>query len=130
MIKVKILKIEEWHSGHAYMIADELEKTFRSTDMYSKADEKTKLGQLKYKKGHNPDNFSTAMKGLQVEYRNKFNKKGKIAALVSAIGPCYEETIVKEMEKLKSAEEKYVTCDVVVENLCKVWWTIGSGRVL
>ena len=36
MIKVKKLKAEEWPSGCAYMIAEELEETFRPKDIYSR----------------------------------------------------------------------------------------------
>ena len=56
-IKVKKLRTEEWPSGCAYLFAEELEETFRPKDMFLKADQKTRLGQLKYKKGQNPDNF-------------------------------------------------------------------------
>ena len=35
---------------HKYMIAEELGQTFRPKDMFSKAEQRTKLGQLKYKK--------------------------------------------------------------------------------
>ena len=71
------------------MFAEELKETFRPKDMFLKADQKTKLGQLKYKKGQNPDNFSTATGGLEVEYRNKLSKDDKIAMLVSAMRPFY-----------------------------------------
>ena len=60
MTKVKKLRTEEWPSGRAYLIAEEPKETFRPKDMFSKAEQKTKLGQLKYKKGQNPDDFSTA----------------------------------------------------------------------
>ena len=69
MIKVKNLRTEEWPSGRAYLIAEELEETYRPKDMFSKAEQKTNLGQLKYKKGQNPDNFSTAIGGLEIEYK-------------------------------------------------------------
>ena len=51
MTKVKKSRTEDWPSGLAYLIAEELEETFRPKDMFSKAEQKTKLGQLKYKKG-------------------------------------------------------------------------------
>ena len=44
MIKVKNLKTEEWPSGCAYMITDELKKTFRPKDMFSKAEQTMKVG--------------------------------------------------------------------------------------
>ena len=50
------------------MIADELKKAFRPKDMYSKAEQNMELGQLKYKKQQNPDDFGTAIGGLEVEY--------------------------------------------------------------
>ena len=92
------------------MIAEELEETFRPKDMFSKAEQKTKLGQLKYKKGQNPDNFSTAIGGLEVEYRNQPSEDDKIATLLSTMGPFYGETIVNKMERLG----KEVTCDAIV----------------
>ena len=66
MIKVNNLRTEEWPSGCAYLIAEELEELFRPRDVFSKAEEKTKIGQLKHKKGQNPDNFATAFGGLEV----------------------------------------------------------------
>ena len=69
--------------------------------MFSKADQKTKLGQLKYKKGQNPDDVSTAIGGLEVEYRNQLSKDDKIVTLVSAMEPFYGETSINEMEKLR-----------------------------
>ena len=51
MSKVENSKTEEWPSCCAYLIAEELEETVRSKDMFSKAEQNTKLGQLKYKKG-------------------------------------------------------------------------------
>ena len=51
MIKVENLRTKEWPSGCAYLIAEELEETFRPKDMLSKAERNTKVGQLKYKKG-------------------------------------------------------------------------------
>ena len=53
MIKVENSKTEEWPSCCAYTIADELKKTFRPNDMFSKVEQKTKLCQLEYKKGKN-----------------------------------------------------------------------------
>ena len=87
MIKVENLKTEEWPSGRAYLIAEELEETYRPKDMLLKADKKTKLGKLKYKKEQNPDNCDTSIGGLEVEYRKQISKDDKIATLVSAVGP-------------------------------------------
>ena len=127
MIKVENSRTDEWPSGHTYLIAEELKETFRPKDTFSKADQKTKLGQLKYKKGQNPDNFSTAIGGLEVEYMNQLSEDDKIATLVSAMGPFYGETIVNEMEK----PGKEVTCDAIVKENC-VKWTglLDLGRVL
>ena len=61
MIKVENSKTGKWPSGRTYIITEELEETFRPKDMFSKAEQKTRLGQLKYKKGQNPDNFGTAI---------------------------------------------------------------------
>ena len=92
--------------------------------MFSKAEQKTKLGQLKYKKGQNPDDFSTAISSLEVEYRNHLSEDDKIATVVSAMGSIYGETIVNEMERLG----KEVTCDAIVKQLCNVNKAIGSGK--
>ena len=100
MIKVENSRIEEWPSGRAYLIAEELKKMLRPKDVFSKAYQKTKLGQLKYKKGQNPDNFSTGIGGPEVEYRNKWIEDDKITMIVSAMRPFYGETIVNKMEKL------------------------------
>ena len=81
--------------------------------MFSKAEQKAKLDQLMYKKGQNPNDFGTAIIGLEVEYRNKFSKEDKIATLVSAVGSFYGETIVNKMEKLKLAGGKEVTYDAI-----------------
>ena len=94
------LRTKEWPSGRAYLIAEELEETFRPKDMFSKAEQKTKLGQLKYKKGQNSDEFSTAIGSLEVEYRNHLSEDDKIATFVSAMGSIYGETIVNKMERL------------------------------
>ena len=128
MIKVNNSKTKELPSGCAYMIANELEKTFRLNAVFSKAEQKTQLSQLEYKKGYDPDNFGTAIEGLEVECRNKFNKEDRTATLVSAVGPVYGGTIVNKMEKLKSAKGKEVTYDAIVENLCKVYRATGSGK--
>ena len=45
---VKDLRTEEWPSGPAYLIVEELEARFKPMDMFSKAEQKTKVGQLKY----------------------------------------------------------------------------------
>ena len=60
------------------MIAEELEETFRPKDMFSIAEQKITLGQLKYKKGQNPENFGTVIGGLEVEYRNQLSKGQQI----------------------------------------------------
>ena len=127
-MKVKNLKTKEWPSGCAYMIADEPKKTFRPKDMFLKAEQKTKLGQLKYTKGKNPDNFATAIGGPEVEYRIKISKEDTISTLLSAVGPFHGEAIVDNMEKLENAERKEVTCDAIVEKLCKVYRATGSGK--
>ena len=62
--------------------------------MFSKAEQKTKLGQLKYNKRQDPNNFGTAIGGLEVEYRNQLSNDDQIATLVNAVGPFYGETIV------------------------------------
>ena len=54
-------------------------------DVFSKAEQKTKLGQLKYKKGQNLADFNTAIGCLEVKYRNQLSKDDKIATLVSAM---------------------------------------------
>ena len=77
--------------------------------MFSKAERKTKLCQLKYKKGQNPDDFATAIGGLEVEYRNKFSKEDTISTPVSVVVPFYGETIVNTMEKLETSKGKEVT---------------------
>ena len=87
MIKVNTNKNKEWPSGCAHLIVEEPEETFRHKDLFSKAKQKTKLGQLKYKKGQNRDMFSTAIGGLYVEYRNQLSKDDKIATLVSVVEP-------------------------------------------
>ena len=109
------MRTEEWPSGRAYLIAEELKEMFRPKDMFLKADQKIKLGQLEYKKGQNPDNFSTAIGGLEVEYRNQLSKDNKIATLVSTLRLFYGETIVNEIEKLR----KEVTCDAIVKMCAK-----------
>ena len=38
MIKVKNLRTEEWPSGRAYLLVEELEETFRPKDMFSNSD--------------------------------------------------------------------------------------------
>ena len=81
--------------------------------MFLKADQHTKVGQLKYKKGQNPDNFSTAIGSLDVEYRNHLSEDDKIATFVSAMVPFYGEAIVNEMERLG----KEVTCDAIVKKI-------------
>jgi hypothetical protein len=124
MTKVEKSRTEDWPSGLAYLIADELEETFRPKDMFSKAEQKTKLGQLKYKKGQNPDDFGTAISSLEVEYRNQLSEDDKIATVVSAMGSIYGEAIVNEMERLG----KEVTCDAIVKKLCKVHRATGSGK--
>ena len=53
MLNVENSRTEEWPSGCAYLIAEELEETFRPMDMFSKADQEAKVDQLKYKKGQN-----------------------------------------------------------------------------
>ena len=58
--------------------------------------------------------------GPEVEYRNKFRKDDKISTLLSAVGPFYGETIVNNMEKLKTAEGKEITCDAIMEKLRKM----------
>ena len=63
MIKVKNSRTEEWPSGRAYLIAEELEETFRPKDILSKADQKKKLGQLKYKKSALADGGRSFPKG-------------------------------------------------------------------
>ena len=40
MTKVEKSRNEEWPSGLAYLIAEELEETFRPKDMFSEADQK------------------------------------------------------------------------------------------
>ena len=100
MTKVEKSRTEEWPSGLAYLIAEELEETFRPKDMFSKAEQKTKLGQLKYKKGQNPNDFSTAISSLEVEYRNQLSEDDKIDTVLSAMGTFYGETIVNKMERL------------------------------
>ena len=128
MIKVKNLKTKGWPSGCAYMVVEVPAETFLPKDMFLKAEQNTKLGQLKYKKGQNPDNFGTAIGGLEVKYRNKFTKYYKIATLVSAVGRFYGETIINKMEKLEAAKGNDVTCDAIVEKLCKVYRATGSGK--
>ena len=59
---------------------------------------------------------------------NRFSKEDKISTLVSVVGPHYGETIVNKMEKLESAKGKEVTCDAIVEMLCKVWRATRSGK--
>ena len=131
MIKVKNSKTEEWPSGRAWLIAEELKETYRPKDMFSKTEEKTKVGQLKYKKGQNPDNFGTAIGGLKVEYRNQLNEDDKIATLVNAVGHFYGETIVNEMEKLEAAKGKEVTCGAIMKNKhAKCTGLLDMGRVL
>ena len=123
-VKVKNLRTEEWPSGRACLIAKELGETFRPKDVFSKAEQKTKVGQLKYKKGQNPDDVSTAISSLEVEYRNHLSEDDKIVIVVSAMGSIYGETIVNEMERLG----KEVTCDAIVKKLCKVHRATGSGK--
>ena len=89
MIKAEKSRTEEWPSGRVYLIVEELKETFRPMDVFSKAHQKTILGQLKYKKGHNPDDVSTAIGDLEVEYRNQLSKDDKIVTLVSTMGPFY-----------------------------------------
>ena len=63
MIEVKHLRTKEWPSGRAHLIAEELEETFRPKDMFSKAEQKKKLGQLKYKKSALADGGRSFQKG-------------------------------------------------------------------
>ena len=51
MTKVENSKTKKWPSGCTYKVADELVKTFRPQDIFSKAEQSTKLDQLKFKKG-------------------------------------------------------------------------------
>ena len=88
---------------------------FRLKDTFSKAEQNTKLGQLKYKKRQDLGNFGTASGGLEVEYRNKLSKDDKIVTPVNAVGPFHGETIVNEMEKLEASERKEVTCDAILK---------------
>ena len=86
--------------------------------MFSKAEQKKKVGQLKYKKEQNPDNFCTAIGGLKVEYRNQLSKDDRMTTLVSTVVPFHGETIVNKMEKLG----KEAICDAIVKTkLCKVY---------
>jgi hypothetical protein len=114
------LKSKEWPDGLAYKVADELRKKFRPKDMLSKAEQRTKFGHLKFKKEQDPDNFATAIRALQVEYRNKISKEIRTATLVSAAEPLYGETIFNKKEKLAHTKEKEVTYDAIVEKLCKL----------
>ena len=68
---------------------------------------------MKYKKGQNPDDFSTAISSLEVEYRNHLSKDDTIATILSVMGPFYGETIVNKMERLG----KEVTCDALVKKI-------------
>ena len=120
------MRTEEWPSGCAYLIAEKLEDTFRPKDMFSKSEQKTEVGQLKYKKGQNPDDFSTGIGSLEVEHRNHLSKDDKIATIVSAMGSFYGETIVNKMERLG----KEITCDAIVKKCEKCTGLLDLGRVL
>ena len=50
MINIETSKTKEWPSGRAYEVADELKKRFRPTDIFLKAEQRTKLGQLNLRK--------------------------------------------------------------------------------
>ena len=67
---------------------------------------------MKLKEGWYPDGFNTAIKALNIEYRNNFTKDDKVAALVSAAGSQYGATILNKMERLESAEEEEEVTDV------------------
>ena len=66
MIKVKNLKTKGWPSGCAYMVVEVPAETFLPKDMFLKAEQNTKLGQLKYKNGQNTNNYGTVIGGLEV----------------------------------------------------------------
>jgi hypothetical protein len=128
MIKVEKTKSEKWPSGLAYEVAKALKKRYRPNDMLSKAEQKTKLGLLRLRQGQDPDDFGTAIESLEIEYRNNFSEDDKVSALVSAAGPQYGATILNEMERLESLEGGEVTCDALIEKLCKLWRVSGSGK--
>ena len=77
-----------------------------------------------YKKGQNPDDFSTAIRSLEVEYRNHLSEDDNIATVVSAMGSIYGETIINEMER----PGKEVTCDTIVKKMCKMYRATESGK--
>ena len=58
---------------------------------------------MKYKEGQNPDNFSIAIGGLEVGYRNQLSKDDKITTLVSVMGPFMERP---SSTKWRSSEKK------------------------
>ena len=72
MIKVEKTKTDEWPSDLVYEVANSLKKTCRPNNMFSDAEAKKKLDLLKLKKGQDPDCFVTAIKALEIEYRNIF----------------------------------------------------------
>ena len=44
IIKVESSKTEKWPSGRTYLIVKELKETFRPKDMFSKPEQKTRIG--------------------------------------------------------------------------------------
>ena len=84
---------------------------------------------LDLKMGQDPDELSTAIAQLEIEYRNDLQESNKVAALVSAVGLQYASLIHSETMIIERAGEE-VTCDVLIEAMCDDWSIGGSGKTI
>lgn len=125
MTKIDNMQTEGCPSAVAYKVVKMLERNFCLNDAISMALQKKKLSSSELKTEEDPNDFGTAVDGLEIQYMHNFNIDGKVAVLVSTAGPEYTSTILSKTQRLKS--DGTITFDNLIEALTQHWMLSGPS---
>jgi hypothetical protein len=120
LVKIEKTASEDWPNGRVDLVVAMLDKKFRPKDTMARAEQKLRLGELTLQDGEDPDDFSTKVATLEMEFNNVLEEDDKIATLFSVSGEKYATMILSERKLLESRGED-VTFDALVDAMRELW---------